>query len=249
MRDNRHSAISSESGDEENRNKLYRRLKKWLYPCSSRTRWRRLLGQPFRSCRTRPSPFIYPGSIRAAAQPMTLQDRYIIVFNGEIYNYVELREELKRKGYVFTTRSDTEVLLAAFDCYQEACCRNWWHVCFCHFDEKAGSFFAARSLWRKTIFYTINKEEFCFASEKKALWAGGTERKSINRFLIELFGPRPHGTAADNTISFYEDIFSSPRSFCGWNSASPLSTCSAIGIATRKHNLISWCIGHWAIPG
>ncbi len=61
-----------------------------------------------------------------AAQPMHFplfnksnEIKYTIVYNGEIYNYIELREELKTKGYTFKTQSDTEVLLALYDCYNE----------------------------------------------------------------------------------------------------------------------------------
>ena len=50
-----------------------------------------------------------------ASQPMHYLDRYSIVFNGEIYNYPELRKELQKAGYHFSTNSDTEVILAAFD--------------------------------------------------------------------------------------------------------------------------------------
>ena len=64
---------------------------------------------------------------------MTLQDRYIIVFNGEIYNYVELKEELKGKGYVFSHqvryRSFTRgVRLLPGSMFVQ----TGWHVCFCH---------------------------------------------------------------------------------------------------------------------
>src|SRR5687768_14922554 len=48
-------------------------------------------------------------------------EKYTIVHNGEIYNYIELRDELKNIGYVFRTESDTEVILAAFDQWKEAC--------------------------------------------------------------------------------------------------------------------------------
>ena len=82
---------------------------------------------------------------------------------------------------------------------------------FAIWDEKQGSFFAARDRFgEKPLFYTINKKEFCFASEKKALWASGTERKINQPLLLNYLVLGRTETAADNTISFYEDIFSLP---------------------------------------
>ena len=55
-------------------------------------------------------------------QPMSSKDgRYELVFNGEIYNFLELRRELEQKGYQFESESDSEVLLAAYDHYKEKC--------------------------------------------------------------------------------------------------------------------------------
>ena len=56
----------------------------------------------------------------AGNQPMT-KFGYTIVFNGEIYNYIELKEELKKKGYRFSTKTDTEVILAAYDLWGSDC--------------------------------------------------------------------------------------------------------------------------------
>ena len=55
-----------------------------------------------------------------AAQPMHYKDRYSIVHDGEIYNYIELKQELQKAGYVFRNNSDTEVILAAYDFYKES---------------------------------------------------------------------------------------------------------------------------------
>src|SRR5688572_17003924 len=52
-----------------------------------------------------------------AAQPMHYANRYTIIHNGEIYNYRELRDTLQQKGYAFRTQGDTEVIVAAYDCY------------------------------------------------------------------------------------------------------------------------------------
>src|SRR5437867_4458826 len=55
----------------------------------------------------------------AAAQPMRYANRYTIVHNGEIYNHIELKKQLQGRGYHFQSRSDTEVILAAYDFWKE----------------------------------------------------------------------------------------------------------------------------------
>lgn len=94
-----------------------------------------------------------------------------LVFNGEIYNYIELREELKRRGEVFTSETDSEVLLRAY--------MVWGHEClpklrgmfaFIIWDARKGCFFAARDRFGiKPLYMTHNSETFALASEIKQL--------------------------------------------------------------------------------
>src|SRR5687768_16036004 len=67
----------------------------------------------------------------AAAQPMVYRDRYWLTYNGEIYNYLELRAQLERVGHVFRTQSDSEVILAAFAEWGPRCferMRGMWGI-------------------------------------------------------------------------------------------------------------------------
>ena len=148
----------------------------------------------------------------AAAQPMHFHQRYSIVFNGEIYNHVELREELRNKGYSFLTRSDTEVLLAAYDCYGEECPGKLDGMfVFAIWDAIEQSLFIARDRFgEKPLYYSVNKHEFCFASERKGLWSVGIERKINYPLLLNYLVLGHTETAAEKTISFYEDIFMIP---------------------------------------
>ena len=57
----------------------------------------------------------------AGKQPMHFLNRYTIVYNGEVYNYPELKADLEKKGYQFKSKTDTEVILAAYDHYQQNC--------------------------------------------------------------------------------------------------------------------------------
>ena len=57
-----------------------------------------------------------------------------IVFNGEIFNYLELREELINKGHTFYTKSDTEVIIHAYEEYGYKCLDPEWPVCLCHLE-------------------------------------------------------------------------------------------------------------------
>jgi len=107
-------------------------------------------------------------------QPMTNEDRTLwLVFNGEIYNFVELREELSHKGHTFYSKSDTEVILHAYE--------EWGHECLARFngmwafalwDEKKQELFCARDRFGiKPFYYAEAGGSFLFASEIKALLA------------------------------------------------------------------------------
>ncbi len=104
----------------------------------------------------------------AGHQPMVSKDgRFVIVFNGEIYNYIELREELIALGHTFSTRTDTEVLLAAYRQWGEECMHRFngmW--AFMIYDQQEKSLFAARDRFGvKPFYYHLDEQEFIFASE------------------------------------------------------------------------------------
>ncbi len=121
-----------------------------------------------------------------AAQPMHYSDRYTIVHNGEIYNYIELRKELEKKGYTFRTQSDTEVILAAYDHWDDECIEHFDGMfAFAIWDEKEKELFAARDRFgEKPFFYFFDGQNFLFASEIKALWAAGIEKQPNLQLLF-----------------------------------------------------------------
>lgn len=107
-------------------------------------------------------------------QPMIYKrgnEEYVIVFNGEIYNYVELREELRTYGYIFNTNTDTEVILASYDMWGSDCLKKFngmWS--FVIFDRVKNILFGSRDRFGVKPFYYINNSKvFAFASEIKAL--------------------------------------------------------------------------------
>jgi len=108
----------------------------------------------------------------AGHQPMCTGDkRYWIVYNGEIYNYLELREELVREGYSFQSKSDTEVLLNAYAHWGvDALKRLIGMFAFAIYDREEKRLFLARDfLGIKPLYYTVWPDGFAFASEIKAL--------------------------------------------------------------------------------
>ncbi|MBD8872849.1 asparagine synthase (glutamine-hydrolyzing) [Rhodanobacter sp. DHB23] len=108
----------------------------------------------------------------AADQPMYSDDgRYVLVFNGEIYNYIELRDELRALGVQFRTASDTEVLLNAWVKWGESCLgRLDGMFAFAVFDKIAGTLVCARDPFGiKPFFYSTIGGAFYFASELPAV--------------------------------------------------------------------------------
>ena len=126
------------------------------------------------------SPDIFLGHRRLAIldlsdkgkQPMPYaNDRYQITYNGEIYNFIEIRDELKKLGHTFRSESDTEVILASFVEWGETCVQKFngmW--AFAIWDTKSKELFLSRDRFgKKPLYYAWMGEDFVFASEMKAI--------------------------------------------------------------------------------
>jgi asparagine synthase (glutamine-hydrolysing) len=129
--------------------------------------------------------------LAGGGQPMSNEDGTLwIVFNGEIFNYLELREELLARGHQFATRSDTEVILHLFEDYGEGCVsrlNGQW--AFAIWDKRHRRLFLSRDrLGVRPLFYTEASGTLVFASEIKALFAyPGLKRELDIRAINEIF--------------------------------------------------------------
>lgn len=111
--------------------------------------------------------------LQSGQQPLSTQDgKYWIVFNGEIFNYIELKADLKRLGYSFRTESDTEVLLNAYLEYGSDCPNklNGQFVFAIWNNEKKELFIARDRVGIRPLFYTQTQNAFLFGSEIKTLF-------------------------------------------------------------------------------
>lgn len=153
------------------------------------------------------------------SQPMHFkQDRYTIVFNGEIYNYLEIRDQLVNQGYQFRSTSDTEVLLALYDLRKKDCLQYLDGMfAFAIWDKEEKILFFARDRFgEKPFHYSYKKNEhFVFGSEMKELWAAGIQ-KEINpdmlyRYLVgkEVFNNN------DTSETFFKNIVRLPAAHYG----------------------------------
>jgi len=148
----------------------------------------------------------------AGAQPMHFMNRYTIIHNGEIYNYPELREELLKKGYSFNSKTDTEVIVAAYDCWKDSCIDRFDGMfAFAIWDEKEKELFAARDRFgEKPFFYFFDGENFLFASEMKALWAAGIEKIPNQKMLFNYITIGYVDNPSNPEETFYENIYKLP---------------------------------------
>ena len=108
----------------------------------------------------------------AGQQPFASEDgRYQLIYNGEIYNYIELRDELRSLGWTFSTQTDTEVLLKAYQAFGTACLERFNGMfAFVIYDTQKQTLFMARDrVGIKPLYYYAAEGSFYFASEIKAL--------------------------------------------------------------------------------
>ncbi|MDY0221028.1 MAG: asparagine synthase (glutamine-hydrolyzing) [Desulfobacterium sp.] len=149
-------------------------------------------------------------AISSGSQPMGNDDDTMqIVFNGEIYNFPELKKELVKRGYSFRTESDTEVILNAYTEWGELCVEKLNGMfAFAIWDSNAKKLFLARDrVGKKPLYYHWDGETFSFGSEIKALLAGGFSHKNLNPRALDCyfsFGYIPV------PFSIYDDISKLP---------------------------------------
>ncbi|HLP50829.1 MAG TPA: asparagine synthase (glutamine-hydrolyzing) [Chitinophagales bacterium] len=116
-----------------------------------------------------------------ANQPFEYDD-VVIVFNGEVYNYIEVREELVKRGFTFRTQGDTEVICAAYKLWGENCVKQFMGMwSFALWDKGKKKLFCSRDRFGIKPFYYINfGEGFYFASEYKPLKDVAVFKKELN---------------------------------------------------------------------
>lgn len=143
---------------------------------------------------------------RFGRQPMKFDDRYVIIYNGEIYNYIELRDHLSENGYRFKTGTDTEVILAAYDKWGEKCIHRFngmWS--FALFDKEKNIIFCSRDRFGiKPFYYTNIENKFIFGSEIKQLLVYFPKRYANKQILIDYLAT---GIQEHNDQTFFEKIF------------------------------------------
>ena len=166
-------------------------------------------------------------------QPMHYRsNRLSVVFNGEIYNYLDLRDQLKAKGHQFSTQSDTEVLLAAY--------AEWGTDCLAHLngmfalalydDEKKLLFLARDRAGEKPLFYAATADQIRFASELKGLMADPAFPRQLDPTALDCY-----------LMMGYV-----PGEHCILKGANKLPPAHALTFSTESGALKVW--RYWSVP-
>ena len=171
-------------------------------------------------------------------QPMTVKYNnctYSIVYNGQLYNTSELRDELKENGFEFETYSDTEVLLKSYVLWGVDVVKKLNGIYgFAIWNDAKQELFVARDHFGvKPFYYTLNDNNFIFASEIKALFKfPGVEAKLDKQGIGELFGLGPAHTPG--TVAF-KDIFELKPGHFGVYNSSGLHTEKYWSLISKPH--------------
>ena len=140
-------------------------------------------------------------------QPFVIGNQ-IVVFNGEIYNYVELREEMVSQGVEFKTSSDTEVLLQAYIKYGKKCVDKFegmWS--FAIFDRNNEKLFLSRDRFaEKPLFYIETPFGFYFGSEIKFIKALSEKRLAVNHSQIKRYLVNGYKSLYKQEETFFEEV-------------------------------------------
>lgn len=130
----------------------------------------------------------------------------VIVFNGEIYNYKEIREKLKKCGHVFKTETDTEVILHGYEEYGSRILDKLRGMfAFVIYDTKDKSIFGARDFYGiKPLYYYKDEKEFMFGSEIKAFLGHPDFKKELNRDMLKQYLTFQYSVGED---TFFKNVF------------------------------------------
>lgn len=138
-------------------------------------------------------------------QPMSYFEKYTITYNGEIYNYLEIKDELLQDGYVFKSHTDTEVILASYDKWGEKCVEKFngmW--AFAIYDKEKNIIFCSRDRFGVKPFYYIQvNDRFVFGSEIKQLLPY-TEAMANKEILIDYIVA---GFLEHTNKTFFDEIY------------------------------------------
>lgn len=160
---------------------------------------------------------------------------YIIVYNGELYNTVDLRRDLQSRGYTFTSSSDTEVLLISYIEWGPNCVERLNGIyAFGIWDEREQSLFLARDRFGvKPLFYTLIGSSLIFASELKALLVHPLVKPEVNaEGLSEIFALGPARTPGHGV---FKNIWEIKPAYCAVFDANGLKQRKYWSLSSHEH--------------
>ena len=147
-------------------------------------------------------------------QPIYNEDRSkVLLFNGEIYNFQSIREELVAKGHIFTTKTDSEVLLHGYEEYGEKLLNKLRGMfAFVIWDTKTKELFGARDFFGiKPLYYAVMGDTFMFGSEIKAFLAHPDFKKELNETALENYLTFQYSPTNE---TFFKNVYKLPAAHC-----------------------------------
>ncbi len=148
--------------------------------------------------------------LEAGAQPLYNEnERFVLTFNGEIYNYKDIREKLIEKGHIFKTNTDSEVLVHGYEEYGTSLLSHLRGMfAFVIWDREENTLFGARDFFGiKPFYYTQTEDGFIYASEIKAILQHPSVKKELNEEALETYLTFQYSALPE---TFFKGIFKLP---------------------------------------